>query len=97
MSEEEQLIKSGLNSIVKAFNIKNTKSQILIEEKNGSIAKLKSKLSLLVKQIETMRQKTQFSNKIINKLKPKNAKLQLSLKDSQYTLKPIQKSVIKYH
>lgn len=94
MSEEEQLIKSGFDSIIKAFNIKNEKNQMLFEEKNDQITDLQSKLSIITEQIDKLHFENTFLKSENKQLKTQNSKLHFFLEETQNKLKMIQKSVI---
>ena len=92
-SNIDQLLQTGFETIVQAFELKNTTYQATIKEQTSTITDLKTKIKLLKEEIEILKQENSFYKKENEQLRITNMKLNSSLRTSQNRLKTIRNSI----
>ena len=91
-SQIEQLLQTGFETIVQAFELKNTQTQNIINTQSSKIRELEQQISLYKEEIAILKQEQDFYKKENNHLRETNKKLNTSLKSSQTKLKLIHQS-----
>ena len=89
----DNLLQTGFETIVQAFELKTTTYQATIKEQNNTISELQTKLKLLKEEMEILKQENAFYKKENEQLRHKNLKLSSSLKNSQSRLMNIKHSI----
>ena len=88
-SQIEQLLQTGFETIVQAFELKNTQTQNIINNQSSKIRELEQQITLFKEEIEILKQEQDFYKKENSHLRETNKKLNTSLKSSQTKLKLI--------
>lgn len=92
-SNIEQLLQTGFETIVQAFELKNTTYQASLKEQATQLNELQSKITILKEEIEILKQENSFYKKENEQLRLANMKLNSSLRNSQNRLKTIRNSI----
>lgn len=92
-SNIDQLLQTGFETIVQAFELKNTTYQATIKEHISTISDLKTKIKILKEEMEILKQENSFYKKENEQLRITNMKLNSSLRTSQNRLKTIRNSI----
>lgn len=92
-SNIEQLLQTGFETIVQAFELKNTTYQASLKEQSTQMNELQSKITILKEEIEILKQENSFYKKENEQLRLANMKLNSSLRNSQNRLKTIRNSI----
>lgn len=89
----DNLLQTGFETIVQAFELKTTTYQATLKEQSNTISELQTKLKLLKEEMEILKQENEFYKKENEQLRHKNLKLNSSLKNSQSRLMNIKHSI----
>lgn len=81
-SSIEQLLQSGFETIVQAFELKSTSFQQVISEQSKKITELQSKITVLNDQIAMLKQENSFYKKENERLSEQNLKFEKKLKNA---------------
>ena len=92
-SNIDQLLQTGFETIVQAFELKNTTYQASLKEQAIQLNELQSKITILKEEIEILKQENSFYKKENEQLRLANMKLNSSLRNSQNRLKTIRNSI----
>ena len=89
----DNLLQTGFETIVQAFELKTTAYQATLKEQNSTINELQTKLKLLKDEIEILKQENAFYKKENEQLRHNNLKLNSLLKNSKNRLMNIKHSM----
>lgn len=92
--EEDQVLHSGLEYVVKAFEQLKEKSRNTINDLENELTKLSSQLSILTKENNKLKQENNEIQAENQKIKSQNNKLLSSLESNQSKLQMIKKSIL---
>jgi regulator of replication initiation timing len=88
----DELLQTGFETIVQAFELKTTSIQNILNENSSKIADLEQQIKLYKEEITLLKQENTFIKNENKQLQEENSKLTSSLQASQSKLKKIQQS-----